>query len=65
MNNSKYQLNIISEYGDNEAYHPKVLSFENDWNGYKYWMSYTPYPQGDDSGVFIVLKGDRYIKEGG
>lgn len=48
-NNSKYKLNIISEYGDNEAYHPKVLYFENEWNGYKYWMSYTPYPQGDDS----------------
>lgn len=48
-NNSKYQLNIISTYGDNEAYHPKVLTFENAWNGYKYWMAYTPYPQGDDS----------------
>lgn len=48
-NNSKHKLNIVSEYGDDEAYHPKVLSFKNDWNGYKYWMSYTPYPQGDDS----------------
>lgn len=47
--NSKHQLNIISQYGDKEAYHPKVLTFEDKWNGYKYWMSYTPYPQGDDS----------------
>lgn len=47
--NSKYKLEIISSYGDNEAYHPKVLSFPNGWNGYKYWMSYTPYPNGDDS----------------
>lgn len=47
--NAKDKLNIVSSYGDNEAYHPKVLSFENGWNGYKYWMSYTPYPQGDDS----------------
>lgn len=47
--NSKYKLNIVSTYGDNEAYHPKVLSFKNGWNGYKYWMSYTPYPKGDDS----------------
>lgn len=46
--NSKYKLNIISTYNDNEAYHPKVLSFKEGWNGYKYWMSYTPYPQGDD-----------------
>ena len=47
--NCKYQLNIMSVYGDVEAYHPKVLNFENEWNGYKYWMCYTPYPQGDDS----------------
>lgn len=48
-NNAKHKLNIVSAYGDNEAYHPKVLSFKNGWNGYKYWMSYTPYPKGDDS----------------
>lgn len=48
-NNSKYRLNILSSYGDTEAYHPKVLSFKNKWNGYKYWMSYTPYPKGTDS----------------
>lgn len=47
--NSKNKLNIISPYGDNEAYHPKVLNFKEKWNGYKYWMSYTPYPQGDDA----------------
>lgn len=47
--NCKYQLNIVSSYGDNEAYHPKVLNFDSEWNGYKYWMSYTPYPQGDAS----------------
>lgn len=48
-NNAKHKLNIVSSYGDNEAYHPKVISFKNKWNGYKYWMSYTPYPKGDDS----------------
>lgn len=47
--NCKYPLNIKSVYGDIEAYHPKVLNFEEKWNGYKYWMSYTPYPKGDDS----------------
>ena len=46
--NSKFKLNIVSTYGDNEAYHPKVLNFKEAWNGYKYWMSYTPYPQGTD-----------------
>ncbi len=47
--NSKYKLNVISPYGDDEAYHPKVLTFKEPWNGYKYWMSYTPYPKGDDA----------------
>lgn len=46
--NSKYPLNIVGPYGDIESYHPKVLNFDKPWNGYKYWMSYTPYPQGDD-----------------
>lgn len=47
--NCKNKIEIITPYGDIEAYHPKVLNFEQEWNGYKYWMSYTPYPQGDDS----------------
>lgn len=42
-----YKLEIISSYGDNEAYHPKVITFDKKWNGYKYWMSYTPYPRGN------------------
>ena len=42
-----YKLEIISSYGDNEAYHPKVITFNKKWNGYKYWMSYTPYPGGN------------------
>lgn len=47
--NSITKLNIVSSYGDNEAYHPKVLNFENEWHGYKYWMAFTPYPGADDS----------------
>ncbi len=44
---SNYKLEIISAYGDNEAFHPKVIAFKEKWNGYKYWMSYTPYPKGN------------------
>ena len=47
--NSKYKLNVVSSYGDDESYHPKVLAFDKEWNGYKYYMSYTPYPKGNDS----------------
>ena len=46
--NSRYKLNLESVYGDIEAYHPKILEFENKWNGYNYWLTYTPYPDSDE-----------------
>ena len=46
--NSKHKLNLVSAYGDKEAYHPKILQFDEKWNGYYYWMSYTPYPDSDE-----------------
>lgn len=30
----------------NQPYHPTVLYFETGWNGYRYWMSESPYPIG-------------------
>ena len=35
--------------GDSQNIHPKVLYFEEGWNGYKFWMAYTPYPYGEIS----------------
>lgn len=36
---------IINTYeGSGQSTHPKVLYFEKGWNGWKYWMSFTPYP---------------------
>ena len=38
----------FKNYLDNsENIHPKVLYFENGWNGFSFWMAYTPYPLGD------------------
>lgn len=34
--------------GGNQPYHPSVVAFDSTWNGYKYWMAYTPYPYGND-----------------
>ena len=42
------KLSIVTPLNDNQAYHPKVVSFEKPWNGYKYWMAYTPYPNGNE-----------------
>lgn len=44
---STSKLHIVSSYGDTQAFHPKVLSFSKPWNGYRYWMAYTPYPGAD------------------
>ena len=35
--------------GGNQPYHPSVVNFSDKFNGYKYWMAYTPYPFGDDN----------------
>ena len=32
--------------GNTQNIHPKVLYFPEKWNGYKFWMAYTPYPKG-------------------
>ena len=37
-------LNIITYDGSNQPTHPCVRYFENGWNGYKYWMTYSPFP---------------------
>lgn len=44
-----HRLEMTNAYGNNSAYHPSVINFGKKWNGYKYWMAHTPYPNADDS----------------
>lgn len=44
---NRYLLDIISPYGDHGGTHPKLINFNYRWNGYKYWMVYSPYPKHD------------------
>lgn len=37
----------LSVAGHTQNTHPSMLWFENGWNGYKYWMAVTPYPDGN------------------
>ena len=46
--NAKFTLKIPTYDESGQACHPKVLYFPNKWNGFKYWMAMTPYPNGDD-----------------
>lgn len=38
---------VYKSYNSNQGTHPSVVSFEKKWNGYKYWMAFTPYKQGN------------------
>ena len=38
------QIKIKDPYKTNQGYHPKIICFDDYWNGYKYWMAFTPYP---------------------
>ena len=33
--------------GKDQITHPSVIEFDNYWNGYKYWLAYTPLPFGN------------------
>lgn len=46
--NAAYKFELDCQDGSNQAYHPKILNFKEKWNGYKYWMTYSPYPDGND-----------------
>lgn len=47
VSNANSILKMLNPYGNYQNIHPKVLYFADGWNGYKYWMAYTPYPGGD------------------
>lgn len=46
--------------GNAQNIHPKVLYFDSGWNGFKYWMAYTPYPFGatDAENPCIAVSND-------
>lgn len=46
---SKKQLTIPTYVaGNNEVVHPAVVDCGANWNGYRYWMAITPYPETDN-----------------
>ncbi len=41
-------LDIQTIYvGKNQVTHPSIVAFKTPWNGYRYWMAYTPFPYMD------------------
>ncbi len=46
--NLKISDNYIENCYPNNAYHPKLIDMGEKWNGYRFWVSYTPYPASND-----------------
>lgn len=63
---TSYPLYIKTYDGSNQANHPKVLYFNKGWNGWKYWMSFTPYPYGnaclENPSIAVSNDGENWAK---
>lgn len=48
--------------GKNQPTHPSVMVFDEPWNGYRYWMAYSPYPlsNGEEENACIAVSNDLY-----
>lgn len=46
--------------GKNQVTHPSIVAFEEKWNGYLYWMAYSPYPyaNGEEENPCIAVSND-------
>jgi hypothetical protein len=52
-------------YFGTELVHPDILFFANGWNGYRYWMAITPYPNADSAyenpSVYASTDGQTWV----
>lgn len=48
LRNAQKPLDLPSYDGKNQGCHPKVLYFAVPWNGFKWWMAYTPFANSND-----------------
>lgn len=51
-------LNIPTYDANPNCTHPSVVYFSSGWNGYKYWMGFTPYPAEARENPSIVQSND-------
>jgi len=68
-NNVRVKLNTPTYDGSGEAVHPDVVYFKNGWNGYKYWMAMTPYPNSnsdyENPSILVSQDGHHWIEPPG
>ena len=53
-------LQVPSTLADGLATHPSLIDFgASKWNGYRYWMAFTPYPGTDNENPCIACSNDN------
>lgn len=53
-----YPLDIPTYDGNPSITHPDVLYIEGGWNGYSYWMAFTPFPDDPRENPSVVASND-------
>lgn len=55
-------VKLVNYLGNSQNIHPKVLYFPQGWGGHRFWMAYTPYPDGKISceNPCIAVSEDGY-----
>lgn len=48
--------------GENQPTHPSVIDMGQEWNGFRYWMAYSPYPYADgaEGNPCVCVSNDMY-----
>ena len=48
--------------GENQPTHPSVIDMGQEWNGFRYWMAYSPYPYADgaEENPCVCVSNDMY-----
>lgn len=56
-------ITLINYLGNSQNIHPKVLYFSDGYAGHRFWMAYTPYPNGkvDCENPCIAVSDDGYV----
>lgn len=67
--NAPYPLVTPTYDGSGQAVHPSVIDFGTDWNGHRFWMAMTPYPNSNDDfenpSILVSDDGETWIEPAG
>lgn len=69
LKNAPIQEHIPTYDGSDQATHPSVVRFDRPWNGFRWWMAMTPYPNNNDGfedpSILASPDGRRWVMPAG